>query len=836
MDYFLQYFNPLLYKNISYLNGFLFYCVLMKRFGLFFLSVFFSFILMFWGSSFAFDSIESLTNEEKIALMLMPAFRKTSQSVIDTWAIKEIVWKYWFAGIILYWENLGDVEWSVRFIDFLQEANKDHLSRLLIATDQEGWYVTRLGVWTSMPWNMALAATNDVNNAYEAAKLIWKELRLLGINVDFAPVVDINNNPANPIIWIRSFSDDVDTVVKYWKAFMQWLHDEWIATSLKHFPWHWDTSTDTHSSFAILNKSYDELKDNELKPFQELIKSWTEMIMTAHIQYPNIEKETYVSKKDWNVYTLPATLSKTILTDILRKDMWYNGVIISDGLDMAAIAQQFWKVEASVLAINAWVDILLTPFSYSYDIDDYQNYIQELADKVWTEIDEETVNTAVWRILKLKEKMWLLQAYSWSWLEEKIQEAKKNVSSIQHHEKEFDIAKDVVTMVKNDDNVLPLNTDKKVAIFYQYASHIDAVKNVIAFLAKDWENISEDNIKLYPLHDSNWKLQIQEIIDELSWVDTAVFIHSLYEASDLWDISIKEINSLIDYTHNVWGKAIVISTQLPYDVAKFKKADAILVTYLANGIKYKISDYTSELPKYWPNVMAGIYMMFSHKSNIQGKLPVKLYEVDDNNSFTTWVLYDRGFGLEYDGSAVNKVKSDEEMEVILKDLKYWISNESLWRYWEELVQAYIWGYENWITTIDEIDNANLWWNLTRIAMAKMLSQYAINVLGKKPLNNSWASFRDVSERLNDDYGNWVTLAYQLWIMWVGIDKFRPFDLVTRAEFATALSRLLYWISDGEPYYSSHLAMLKNEWVLSNDDPNLRELRGYVMLMLMRAAQ
>ena len=97
--------------------------------------------------------------------------------------------------------------------------------------------------------------------------------------------------------------------------------------------------------------------------------------------------------------------------------MWYNGVIISDGLDMAAIAQQFWKVEASVLAINAWVDILLTPFSYSYDIDDYQNYIQELADKVWTEIDEETLNTAVWRILKLKEKMWLLQAYSWSWLE-----------------------------------------------------------------------------------------------------------------------------------------------------------------------------------------------------------------------------------------------------------------------------------------------------------------------------------------------------------------------------------------------------------------------------------
>ena len=823
----------------------------MKRFHLLVFSVFFSFVLFLWGNSFAFDSVDQLTNEEKIALMLMPAFRKTSHWVIDTWAIKEIVWKYWFAGIILYWENLGDVEWSVRFIDFLQEANKDHLSRLLIATDQEGWYVTRLGVWTSMPGNMALAASNNVNNAYEAAKIIWKELRLLGIHVNFAPVVDINNNPANPVIWIRSFWDDAKLVTNYWKAFMQWLHDEWIATSLKHFPWHWDTATDTHTNFSIVEKTYDELKNSELKPFQELIKSWTEMIMTAHIQYPNIEKETFISKKDWKTYTLPATLSKRILTDILRKDMWYDGIIISDWLDMAAISEHFWKVEASVKAINAWVDILLTPYSYSYNIDDYQNYIQELAAKIWTEIDEEVVNTAVRRILKLKEEKWLLKAYSWSLLEEKIQEAKKNVSSVQHHEKEFDIAKDAVTMVKNTDNILPLKKDTKVAVFYQYASHIDAVNNAIALLAKDWEDISRDNIKLYPLHDSNWKLALEDIIAGMKWTDVAVFIHSLYEASDLWGVAIKEINSLIDYAHNVWSKAIVISTQLPYDVVKFKEADAILISYLANGIKFKLSDYTGEMPKYWPNVMASIYMIFSKNSNMQGKLPVKLYDVDDNNSFTTWVLYDRGFGLEYKNNVspinldmenviggdwwdLSAVQSDENIKTLISLWVLKASQEEIEKYWIEQLKAYFWALQNGITTIDSFKDADIEWWLTRIAMAKMLSQYAITILWKTPDSTKVKEFSDVNSQLDEQYHNGVSLAYQLWIMWIWIEKFRPYGLVTRAEFATALSRLVYWTLDWEwVYYKPHLSILKENWVIVNDDPNLKEIRGYVMLMLMR---
>ena len=154
----------------------------------------------------------------------------------------------------------------------------------------------------------------------------------------------------------------------------------------------------------------------------------------------------------------------------------------------------------------------------------------------------------------------------------------------------------------------------------------------------------------------------------------------------------------------------------------------------------------------------------------------------------------------------------------------------------EFNNAYEFAHRVWITTIDSIEKANMNWELTRIAMAKMLSQYAINILGKKPDTTKNVVFWDVSKALDSQYNDWVTLAYQLWIMWVWINKFRPNDIVTRAEFWTALSRMLYWIKDWtNNYYSTHLLKLKEEWIINNINPDLKELRWYVMIMLMRSA-
>ena len=150
--------------------------------------------------------------------------------------------------------------------------------------------------------------------------------------------------------------------------------------------------------------------------------------------------------------------------------------------------------------------------------------------------------------------------------------------------------------------------------------------------------------------------------------------------------------------------------------------------------------------------------------------------------------------------------------------------------------AYKFAFENWITTMENIDKANMDDPLIRIAMAKMLSQYAINILKKTPDTTKTCKFSDVSEQLDADYNNWVTLACQLGIMGVWIEKFRPNDEVTRAEFGTALSRMLYGTADWDwAYYKPHLEVLKKLWIISNDNPELKELRGYVMIMLMRSA-
>jgi hypothetical protein len=154
--------------------------------------------------------------------------------------------------------------------------------------------------------------------------------------------------------------------------------------------------------------------------------------------------------------------------------------------------------------------------------------------------------------------------------------------------------------------------------------------------------------------------------------------------------------------------------------------------------------------------------------------------------------------------------------------------------------AYEFCYKNWIIKTKNIEKAKMNSPLTRIAMAKMLSNYAINVLWKKPDTSKWTkNFNDVTAKQNADYDNAVTLSYQLWIMWQWTNNFRPNDEVTRAEFTTALSRMLYWTKDGQwnkKYYETHIAKLYDEWIIKNTNPKVKEKRWYVMTMLMRTVQ
>ena len=196
----------------------------------------------------------------------------------------------------------------------------------------------------------------------------------------------------------------------------------------------------------------------------------------------------------------------------------------------------------------------------------------------------------------------------------------------------------------------------------------------------------------------------------------------------------------------------------------------------------------------------------------------------------------------YDGTCGTRPQNDKEVSSWMNEEVVESSEEISSLEWQgnnELQTAYEFAYKNWITTMDTIEDADMMWNLNRISMAKMLSKYAINVLWKKPANIVVPQFSDITDELNAKYDYWVTLAYQLWIMWINMpdNKFRPFDLVTRAEFVTALSRLLYDTEDGEIlYYSTHMELLNKMWIITVTDPDMKELRWYVMLMLMRSAK
>ena len=579
--------------------------------------------------------VNSMSNEGKIAMMLMPSFRNYEGTDVTEMFddLKSLLNDYNFAGVMLIGQNVKTAEGTLRFVDALQKESKDHISRLLIGIDQEGGYVFRLGQSTGMPGNMALAATNNPKNAYDSAKIIGKELAALDINLDFAPVVDVNNNPKNPIIGVRAFSDDANTVATYSDEFIKGLKSEGITTVPKHFPGHGDTDGDTHENKIVINKSYEDLKKVELVPYKKLIQSGLDVIMSSHIVYPQIEN-------------VPTSLSQNMITNILRGDLGFNGVVITDSFDMGAIADNYTNIDACIKAINAGNDIILNPYTISNatDMTNFRTLISDLASKVGSEISEEKVNSAVTRILSLKQKKGLLSAYDGSNLESKITNAKNIVSTKANHNREFELAKDAVTVVKNDNDLLPLKGEDKTLILYAYASHEKAIDNALNKLIKDNIITSKENIKSYDFTDDMDK--VKEQIDKF---DNIIIINAMYNftsgASSYTGFIADIIDECINYANDNNKNTIFMSTQNPYDLARFTNANAQLATYLANGIRFNLDDFEELIPIYGPSVMAGIYKIFD--KDVNGKLPVNIYALDNDYDLTNTILYKRGFGLNY---------------------------------------------------------------------------------------------------------------------------------------------------------------------------------------------
>ncbi|MBQ6907687.1 MAG: beta-hexosaminidase, partial [Clostridia bacterium] len=497
----------------------------------------------------------------------------------------------------------------------------------------------RLATGTSMPGNMALGAINDHNTTKEYASVIGSELKALGINVDFAPVVDVNNNPSNPIIGVRSFSSDTKTVSNMAEAFIEGLQNQGIASSLKHFPGHGDTATDSHTGLPMINKTYDDIKACELIPFKAGIDKGVDMVMTAHIVYPQIETTKYISKKTGEEITLPATMSKTILTDILRGDLGYDGIIITDALNMSAIAEHYDKKDVAKYAINAGVDLILMPASLTYEngeIDAYIDMVEELVRS--GEVRESDIDESVYRILRLKQKMGILNENNIKFTNEDLAYALKTVGSKEHHDKEFEIAKDAVTLVKGGE-LLPLDKNGKVLFLnpivngensIEYAIRILKEKGVTGALSYETVNFKDDNV-------SELKKRIDSAETVVILADTVK--NSYFNNNDKSGWQGRFIDKAIEEAHKQNKKVILISCMLPYDAARYGDADAVLCVYGDRALAGLPIIYDGETVTFGANIPAAIFKLFSSEK-FKATLPVDIYKTDGDYNYTKEVAFD----------------------------------------------------------------------------------------------------------------------------------------------------------------------------------------------------
>ena len=379
--------------------------------------------------------MNNMNLKDKIGQMIMVRVRSDyyssdnySKKQVDNWIKKHKV------GGLITFDGNGNVHGMYNNHKYFQEISE---LPLLIASDLERGAGQQMKGATLFPSNMAVAATNDSYNAYLQGEITAKEAKALGIHMIFAPVLDVNNNPNNPIINLRAYSDQPDIVADFGIQFIKGIQDQGLYACPKHFPGHGNTSIDSHSSLPIITSSISDLNNIELKPFKSAIKNNVKMIMMAHIAMPALDP----SKK-------PASHSYKITTDLLINDWNFKGLIITDGMEMKGITNQAWSGEAAIRAIEAGSDIILLPIDVERTIESIYNAV------ISGRIDEERINFSVSKILDSKRELNLFNDQL------NFESMSSIVGSRDHLTTAAQIASSSITLVKDDKNQIPIKPEK----------------------------------------------------------------------------------------------------------------------------------------------------------------------------------------------------------------------------------------------------------------------------------------------------------------------------------------------------------------------------------------
>lgn len=332
------------------------------------------------------ETIKDMTIEEKLGQMLIVGIEGYEMDEGTEQMIEELH----IGGFILFGRNISNPEQLLDLNNSLKAANSINKIPLFISVDEEGGRISRIPkVIKNLPTSKDIGKQNNEAFSYEIGMLLAEKVSAFGFNMDFAPVLDINSNPKNPIIGDRAFGSKAEVVRDLGVQTMMGIKSGGIVPVVKHFPGHGDTSVDSHVGLPSVENDLERLKSFELIPFKAAIDNGAECVMVAHILLSKIDAEN------------PATLSKIIITDVLRNQLNFEGVVITDDMTMGAITKNYDLAEAAVQSVNAGTDIILVAHKYENAL----GTMKSLKAAVETgKITGKRIDQSVYRILKLKQK------------------------------------------------------------------------------------------------------------------------------------------------------------------------------------------------------------------------------------------------------------------------------------------------------------------------------------------------------------------------------------------------------------------------------------------------
>lgn len=523
--------------------------------------------------------IDYLKLEQKIGQMIVAGFPSAS---CDGHLTKLIEY-HGVGNVILFSRNLGGKGDIAQMNRSIQELLLKSVGIPgLIAVDQEGGMVTRIRRDASfLPGAMAFSAAGITGSARRAGEIEGEELRAMGINMNLAPVMDVNNNPQNPVIGVRSYGDSPVRVAEYGADYIRGLQGQGVIATAKHFPGHGDTEVDSHLGLAAVNHPPERLESVELFPFKAAVAGGVDAVMTAHILFPALEPER-----------LPATLSHRVLSGLLRRELGFKGLIITDCLEMKAVSDNYGTANAAVMAVKAGADLLCI----SHSLDAQLEGLRAVKEAVRRgEIPESRIDESVERILDMKRKYGLFDLPYPD--EDKLESV---VGCVEHTGFAKSVSEKSITLVRDTGGLLPLKTANILAVSPEAVAVTNAEEapdGARAFCRLVESRLGGSSV-IIPLNPD--PTAVKDVAARAASAE--VVIAGTYNAG-LNRGQAAAVNEIMKINKNV----VAVALRNPYDILMFRDVPAYICAY----------EYTPLSADSVINVLRG-------SAKASGKLPVRL--------------------------------------------------------------------------------------------------------------------------------------------------------------------------------------------------------------------